>query len=132
MAALRLVGLEERAHDHVHIFSGGQAQRLAIARALVRDPKLLILDEPLAGVDAASREAVVKILSKLHRSGVTQLIVLHDLAEMAELIDRVIYIDAGTVAYDGSPTALPPAATSTSDHYHNLFVQHHAPRLTGN
>ena len=132
MAALAGVGLAERAQDHVQIFSGGQAQRLAIARALVREPKLLILDEPLAGVDAVSREAVVRILAQLHREGVTQLIVLHDLAEMDTLIDRVIYIEAGEIAYDGPPATLPSAARSSSDHYHHLYAQHHAPRLTGN
>ena len=131
MQALELVGLAERAHDHVHIFSGGQAQRLAIARALVREPALLILDEPLAGVDATSREAVVEILHRLRACGVTQLIVLHDLAEMEDLIDRVIYIEDGSVAYDGPPADVPAAAQSAADHYHHLRVRHHAPRLTG-
>ena len=58
LAALSAVGLEDRARDHVQVFSGGQAQRVLIARALVREPDLLFLDEPLAGIDRDSRRAL--------------------------------------------------------------------------
>ncbi|MDY5274142.1 MAG: metal ABC transporter ATP-binding protein [Arcanobacterium sp.] len=132
LAALTAVGLDERAHDHVHVFSGGQAQRLAIARALVRNPAVLFLDEPLAGVDVHSRTALAQILSKLKRDGVTQLIVLHETEELTPLLDRVIYLENGQVIYDGTPVELPRALEwRHAAHHRDPLVQHHAPKLTG-
>ncbi|MCI7551387.1 MAG: ATP-binding cassette domain-containing protein [Actinomycetaceae bacterium] len=133
LQALKLVGLEGRANDHVQVFSGGQAQRLGIARALVRKPELLLLDEPLAGVDAASRETVARILSTLRDQSVTHVIVLHEMGELAPLIDRVIYLADGKLLYNCRPPELPATINSGPvDHIHSRAARHHAPRLTGN
>ena len=156
LRALHMVGLEDRAHDHVHIFSGGQAQRVAIARALVHSPDILFLDEPLAGIDAASRESLASILGNLRSQDVTQIIVLHDAEELAPLLDRVIYLHDGAIIYDGTPSDMPAtlgdslsrigmnatikahnaAETSTAilhthTHHQPAPPQHHAPQLTG-
>ena len=133
MNALAMVGLAERANDHVQIFSGGQAQRLAIARALVREPDLIMLDEPLAGVDATSRAAVADILEARRAAGVTMIIVLHEMGELAPLVSRVLYLEDGAIAFDGSPSELPDTVfMQPADHFFPRHHRHHAPRLTGN
>jgi zinc transport system ATP-binding protein len=105
LEALDQVGLADRARESVAIFSGGQQQRVLIARALVRHPKLLLLDEPLSGVDQASKEALAGILARLQAHGTTMLVVLHELGELAPLIDRAVVLDHGRIVHDGRPPA---------------------------
>lgn len=106
LEALAQVGLAKRANDHVQVFSGGQAQRVMIARALVRRPQLLFLDEPLAGVDRASRQGLADCLAQLRSQGITLVTVLHEMGELAGLVDRTV-----TLA-DGRVVASRPLATS--------------------
>ena len=87
----------------MNILSGGQAQRVLIARALVRRPELLIMDEPMAGIDAASRARLAEIVADAKAEGTTILIVLHELGELGPLLDRELHISAGHVSYDGAP-----------------------------
>ena len=101
MDALDAVGLAHRAGDHVQVFSGGQAQRLLIARALVRSPELLILDEPLAGIDRASRESLAEILLGLRERGLTLVTVLHEMGELADVVQRAIMLQDGRLVADG-------------------------------
>ena len=101
MAALDAVGLAHRAADHVQVFSGGQAQRVLIARALVRSPELLILDEPLAGIDRASRESLAEILRGLRAQGLTLVTVLHEMGELADVVQRAILLQDGRLVADG-------------------------------
>ena len=101
MAALDAVGLAHRAGDHVQVFSGGQAQRVLIARALVRSPELLILDEPLAGIDRASRESLAMILQGLRAQGLTLVTVLHEMGELADVVQRAILLQDGRLVADG-------------------------------
>lgn len=119
LEALDQVGLGDRAQDSMQIFSGGQQQRLLIARALVRQPQLLILDEPISGIDQASKEALARTLSDLQQGGSTVLMVLHELGELAGLIERAVVLRHGKVVHDGSP---PPAAPGhdhpAHDHVH--------------
>ena len=103
MAALERVGMSHRAHSPLNILSGGQAQRVLIARALVRRPELLIMDEPMAGIDAASRARLAQIVAEAKAEGTTILIVLHELGELGLLLDRELHISAGHVSYDGPP-----------------------------
>lgn len=97
LEALAQVGLAKRANDHVQVFSGGQAQRLMIARALVRRPQLLFLDEPLAGVDRASRQGLADCLAQLREQGITLVTVLHEMGELAGLVDRTVTLADGRV-----------------------------------
>ena len=122
MEALDQVGLLDRANDSVQVFSGGQQQRVLIARALVRNPDLIILDEPLAGIDQASKEALARTLGQMHAKGTTVLVVLHELGELDGLVRRAVVLRHGRVVFDGPP---PPAAPG-HDHPEHDHVHAHA------
>ncbi len=113
LEALRRVGLAHRADDPMSTLSGGQQQRVLIARAVVRDPDLLIMDEPMAGIDAHSRERLAQVVTELHEEGTTVLVVLHELGELGPLLDRELHIGAGHLTYDG-----PPRGTGDSHDHH--------------
>jgi zinc transport system ATP-binding protein len=102
-SALDLVGLGDRAHDPTNQLSGGQQQRVLIARALVREPELLVLDEPVAGVDRPSQEAFAATMARLVAEGMTVLVVLHELGELAPLVSRCVVLRHGRVVHDGAP-----------------------------
>ncbi|MFD6164268.1 metal ABC transporter ATP-binding protein [Oerskovia sp. NPDC060287] len=115
--ALDRVGLADRAQSAVHELSGGQQQRVLIARALARDPRLLILDEPVAGVDQPSQEAFAATLTELTRGGMTVLVVLHELGALAPLIQRCVVLRHGLVVHDGAPPQV-TSAHAGPDHEH--------------
>lgn len=96
-----LVGLGDRAKDSVNALSGGQYQRVLIARALASEPELLIMDEPMAGVDLASQEILAATLREQVAAGTTVLLVLHELGPLQPLIDRAVVLRDGLVAGDG-------------------------------
>jgi sulfonate transport system ATP-binding protein len=101
MAALRDVGLEDRAADWPATLSGGQRQRVALARALVHRPQLLLLDEPLGALDALTRIEMHALLERLWlENGFTTMLVTHDVQEAVALGDRVIVIDDGAIVFD--------------------------------
>lgn len=112
LEALAQVGLAKRANDHVQVFSGGQAQRVMIARALVRRPQLLFLDEPLAGVDRASRQGLADCLAQLREQGITLVTVLHEMGELAGLVDRTVTLADGRVVASRSLGAHEPGRDS--------------------
>ncbi|WP_019546204.1 metal ABC transporter ATP-binding protein [Streptomyces sulphureus] len=95
--ALALVGLADRAGDPVEALSGGQHQRVLIARALASRPELLVMDEPLAGVDLGSQEVLAEALRDQVRRGHSVLLVLHELGPLAPLIDRAVVLRDGRV-----------------------------------
>lgn len=97
MEALATVGLAERANESVQTFSGGQQQRILTARALVRDPDMIILDEPFAGVDTLSRRAILDVLHAQHAAGKTIILVLHEVHEYLDLVDEALILDGGRV-----------------------------------
>jgi zinc transport system ATP-binding protein len=105
--AIELVGLADRAKDSVGALSGGQHQRVLIARALAAAPELLIMDEPMAGVDMASQEILAATLREETAAGTTVLLVLHELGPLEPLIDRAVVLRDGRVAHDGPPARHP-------------------------
>lgn len=145
--ALDAVGLAERASEHVQVFSGGQAQRVLIARALVRDPDVLLLDEPLAGIDRASRQALASILAELRHRGVALVTVLHEMGELADVVERAVVLADGRIVSDGPAAdlhhdqhrlehdAVGHDRTADCEHEHphgeSRPVVHHAPSLRG-
>ena len=118
-AALDDVGLADRIGDPVATLSGGQQQRTLIARALAGEPDLLILDEPTAGVDAASQEAFAATLGRFRDRGGTVLLVAHELGPMAPLIDTAVVVHDGRIAYSGDvPEPAGHHAEPGHDHVH--------------
>jgi ABC-2 type transport system ATP-binding protein len=101
-AALALVGLADRARDKPETFSGGMKRRLNIAAALVHDPDVLLLDEPTAGVDPQSRNAIFENLEALRRQGKAIVYTTHYMEEVERLADHIIIIDHGQVAAAGT------------------------------
>ncbi|MFF9000606.1 metal ABC transporter ATP-binding protein [Streptomyces achromogenes] len=117
--ALELVGMADRAKDSVTALSGGQHQRVLIARALVSEPELLIMDEPMAGVDLASQEVLAETLRQQVAAGTTVLLVLHELGPLEPLIDRAVVLRDGCVLHDGPPPrAVGQHALPGHDHVH--------------
>jgi zinc transport system ATP-binding protein len=104
--ALELVGMEQRAKDSVNSLSGGQHQRVLIARALAGEPDLLIMDEPLAGVDLASQEVLAGALREQVARGTSVLLVLHELGPLAPLIDQAVLLRDGLVERVSHPERL--------------------------
>ncbi|WP_432899748.1 metal ABC transporter ATP-binding protein [Micromonospora matsumotoense] len=118
-AALRAVGLADRARDPVATLSGGQQQRTLIARALAGEPELLVLDEPTAGVDAASQEAFAGALHEFVGTGGTVLLVAHELGALRPLISRAVVVHQGGVCHDGAvPEPAGHHAEPDHDHVH--------------
>ncbi|MBI4285837.1 MAG: ABC transporter ATP-binding protein [Chloroflexi bacterium] len=103
MAALKLVGLDERANHLASRLSGGEQQRVAIARAIINDPPLLLADEPTGNLDAENEQIVLDIFRRLHDEGKTIVIVTHN-AEVTELGDRTIRIHHGKTSEVGVVT----------------------------
>lgn len=117
--ALETVGLAERARHPVATLSGGQQQRVLIARTLAGEPELLMLDEPNAGVDLASQEAIAETLASLADAGATIVVVLHELGHLADLIQRSVVLREGRVVYDGPPEDSPTERDLHRDHEHH-------------
>jgi len=104
---LKTVGLEALAERYPDTLSGGQKQRVALIRALVRRPKILLLDEPLSALDLQMRLKLQDELLRMHRSfGLTTLLVSHDLSEIFKLSDRVVMLEHGGIVRSGTPSEL--------------------------
>ncbi|HUY30191.1 MAG TPA: ABC transporter ATP-binding protein [Acidimicrobiales bacterium] len=103
---LEFAQLGPRAGSRVEDLSGGMRRRLAIARALISDPELVILDEPTTGLDPQARHLVWERLYELRRRGVTLVITTHYMDEAEQLCDRLVVMDGGRIVAEGSPRAL--------------------------
>src|ERR671931_958413 len=103
---LEFVQLSERANDKVEPLSGGMKRRLTIARALVNEPELVLLDEPTTGLDPQARHAVWDRLYRLKQRGVTLVLTTHYMDEAEQLCDRLVVMDKGRIVAEGSPLEL--------------------------
>jgi zinc transport system ATP-binding protein len=112
--ALETVGLADRAQHSVSTLSGGQQQRVLMARTLAGRPELLVLDEPNAGVDLESQQAIADTLAILTAAGATIVVVLHELGPFAGLIQRTLVLREGRLVHDG-----PPIDPGHPDHHHH-------------
>jgi zinc transport system ATP-binding protein len=120
--ALDAVGLADRSRDGVATLSGGQHQRVLIARALAGDPDLLVLDEPTAGVDLASQDLFAGVVGRLTERGTTVVLVAHETGPLAPLIGRTVVMRDGRKVYDGAPLA--SFEDAPHDHAHHPPERH--------
>jgi lipooligosaccharide transport system ATP-binding protein len=103
---LEFVQLTERANSKVEPLSGGMKRRLTIARALVNEPEMVLLDEPTTGLDPQARHLVWERLFRLKQQGVTLVLTTHYMDEAEQLCDRLVVMDGGKIVAEGSPRAL--------------------------
>ena len=103
MALLKRVGLAGRAHDWPAQLSGGQKQRVAIVRALAMEPEVMLFDEPTSALDPEMVGEVLEVMKELAQSGMTMVVVTHEMAFAREVGSRVLFMDAGKIAEQGAP-----------------------------
>lgn len=103
--AMQQVGLDEKyAERSPFELSGGQKRRVAIAGVLAMEPSILILDEPAAGLDPVGRRDMLELVSKIHESGVTVVMVSHSMDDVGRLCDRLFVLEHGKIAFSGTPS----------------------------
>jgi len=122
---LEFVQLTDRRDDRVDALSGGMRRRLTIARSLVNQPELVLLDEPTTGLDPQARHLVWERLYRLKRSGATLVLTTHYMDEAEQLCDRLVIMDGGRIVAEGSPRALIDRH-STRDVVELRFADEHA------
>ena len=103
MALLSRVGLAEKANEYPRKLSGGQKQRLAIVRALAMHPEVMLFDEPTSALDPEMVKEVLNVIEELAKSGMTVLIVTHEMGFAREISDRVLFIANGIITEEGPP-----------------------------
>jgi polar amino acid transport system ATP-binding protein len=103
LAALARVGLAEKARAYPAELSGGQQQRVAIARSLALEPKIMLFDEPTSALDPELVGGVLKVMRELKQSGMTMLVVSHEMRFARDAADRIIFMDHGAIVEEGDP-----------------------------
>ncbi len=106
MELLERVGIADQAHKYPAQLSGGQQQRAAIVRALAMEPKIMLFDEPTSALDPEMVGEVLDVMRGLARSGMTMLVVTHEMGFARDVADRVIFMDEGRIVEEGTPEAI--------------------------
>ena len=106
MELLRSVGLESKAGEYPRKLSGGQKQRLSIVRALAMHPEVMLFDEPTSALDPEMVKGVLEVIERLAASGMTTVIVTHEMGFAREVSDRVLFICDGVIKEEGSPETI--------------------------
>ncbi len=114
MELLTRVGIPEQAKKYPGQLSGGQQQRVAIARALAMNPKIMLFDEPTSALDPEMIKEVLDVMKNLAQSGMTMLVVTHEMGFAREVADRVMFFDHGRLVEEGHP-----------EHFFSTTVEHH-------
>jgi general L-amino acid transport system ATP-binding protein len=105
MQLLERVGILEQAQKYPSKLSGGQQQRVAIARALAMQPKIMLFDEPTSALDPEMVREVLDVMKKLAKSGITMVVVTHEVGFAREVADRIVFMDDGSVVEEAHPEA---------------------------
>ena len=100
---LEKVGMMDFANQNVNRISGGQKQRVAIARALCMEPRLMLFDEPTSALDPEMVKEVLSVMKELAQDGLTMIVVTHEMNFAKEVADRVVFMDEGVIAEEGTP-----------------------------
>ena len=103
MNLLKTVGLEDKANEYPKQLSGGQQQRIAIARALAMQPEIMLFDEPTSALDPEMVGEVLEVMNRLAKSGMTMVIVTHEMGFARQVASRIIFMDDGVVLESGKP-----------------------------
>lgn len=103
---LKRAGLQDKTHAYPNHLSGGQQQRVAIARALAMRPELMLFDEPTSALDPELVGEVLTVMKDLAHSGMTMIVVTHEMGFAREVCDRVVFMDGGVIVEQGTPTQL--------------------------
>lgn len=106
MELLKMVGLEDKRDEYPRKLSGGQKQRLAIVRAMAMEPKVILFDEPTSALDPEMVGDVLDVIKHLASSGMTIVIVTHEMGFAREVSDRVLFMDGGVIAEKGTPAEI--------------------------
>ncbi|NYT06362.1 MAG: amino acid ABC transporter ATP-binding protein [Methanomicrobiales archaeon] len=106
LAELRQVGMEDWANHYPAELSGGQAQRVSIARALAMDPDVMLFDEPTSALDPELTREVLEVIKKLARDGMTMLVVTHEMGFATSVANEILFMEGGRIAEQGSPEEL--------------------------
>jgi general L-amino acid transport system ATP-binding protein len=114
MELLNRVGIPEQAKKYPGQLSGGQQQRVAIARALAMEPKIMLFDEPTSALDPEMIKEVLDVMKELATSGMTMIVVTHEMGFAREVADRIIFMDHGRIVEQGPP-----------EHFFDPSVEHH-------
>jgi ABC-type Mn2+/Zn2+ transport system ATPase subunit len=122
LAALDEVGMRDYVDAQIGELSGGQQQRVFVARSLVQNPQLLLLDEPIAGVDATSQHAIFTLLEERQKAGMTIVATTHDLSCVATWFDKVLCLNHRVIAYGPPDQVLTEATLSATFGSHVLVV----------
>lgn len=110
---LALVGLEQKANASISELSGGMQQRVALARSIVIEPEIILLDEPLSALDAIVRKQLQDEIKSLHKNlGITFILVTHDQEEALSLSDKVVVMSHGQIEQVGTPSDVYDSPTS--------------------
>jgi ABC-type polar amino acid transport system ATPase subunit len=128
-ALLEQVGLPDKAGAHPRQLSGGQQQRVAIARALATEPRILLFDEPTSSLDPELVGEVLAVMRDLAASGMTMVVVTHEMDFAHEVADRCVFLDAGKVVEQGPPAQL--FADPTTDRLRLFLARFHQRRDAG-
>ena len=115
--AIEAVDLAPLAGNDIAELSGGQQRRALIARALAAEPEVLVMDEPTAGVDLASQQALARTVGRLTARGVTMLIVTHEVGPLVHVVTRALVVNDGRITYDGPLAAAPGGYEHAGGHH---------------